>query len=195
VGNIQTEISAISIPVEVGPGETFEQHINIALLDQQVRAELDPADLDLPRRVWGVTPLKAEDENGKPEYAVGVSFVSPPSPEEVSQVEAVVAAHDPAGRTQEQRDAIQKGADFDDLRANVAAVLADAASALAQIDADFTALAADIAALNAATTLAQARPSILDSMQVLTRTLNRQRRIIQSLVYAVRAIRWFVGNG
>jgi hypothetical protein len=176
----------ISFPIAVGADETFEQYVNIALLDQQIRAALGD-------RIWSVNQLRHHNEDGSLEYAVGVGFVTPPTPEEADQVEALVASHDPAGKTAEQQERFARDFDYDALRANVAAVLADAANGIALIDADLQSIAADISAFSQAATLNAAKPPLVDAMQIQQRILNRQRRIIQSLVYAVRVVRHIIG--
>lgn len=156
----------VAIPVPVQTGETFEQYINIDLMEQQVIAALG-------ERIDSVAALHSGLD-----YAVGVGFVSPFTPAERAQVEALVAGHDPQGLTGAQQETADRLKDFRNLFGSVGDILAQGDAGKVAIDADLA--------------LLQSNPTQANAIAVLRNTLNRQRKIIEFLELMVRALSWLV---
>lgn len=107
-------------------------------------------------------------------------------------IAGVIAAHDANQLTQDQQDVVQKDVDWANVRTIAQGYITQGNNGLTAIDNDLASMASVVTAINAATTLAQVKTAIGPWLTVQQNTLNRQKLIIQFLLWAISVIRWLV---
>lgn len=169
------------VGIAVGTGETFEQHVNLELLEQEVRAVLAAG------RLWSVGK---HFEGGQ--YSVDFGFVSPPDPSELTTVDGKVAAHNPLAHTPDQQNVIDRGADWAAMRVNAQAMIDQGDQAIVAIGLNHTTLNQVQTDAAAAATLGAFKTAILPWLTITHAILTRQQGDIEALQKVIRASRWFV---